>query len=204
MRGALAWIIAIVAGVLVVIVVTAMIGNRDKSGETVPAGEWAQSVCGAVAVWRGEIESIVEDIRTPNASSTAGGEEPQSETPQGRTGFVRKGLERAVQATETMVTGIENAGAPDTPQGERGGGAGLRLGRIPLSTISRRRRTRSTTRLTRSRRRSTQVTGAAGAIGSTLTSGVQDVRGRRRVSIRSSQPRLQDSSTCQQLREEES
>ncbi len=117
MRGALAWIVAIVVGVVVVIVVTALVGNRDKSGETVPAGEWAQSVCGAVGVWRGEIEAIVEDIRTPNASSTAGGEEPQSETPQGRTGFVRKGLERSVQATETLVTGIDNAGVPDTAAG---------------------------------------------------------------------------------------
>ena len=75
-------------------------------------------MCGAFGVWRGELEAIVEDIRTPNPSSTAGGEEPQSETPQGRTGFVRKGLERAVQATETMVEAVDNAGVPDTPQGE--------------------------------------------------------------------------------------
>ena len=61
MRGDSLWIVAIVAGVLVVLVATAMIGNRDKSGETVPAGEWADSVCGSVAVWRGEIESIVDD-----------------------------------------------------------------------------------------------------------------------------------------------
>jgi hypothetical protein len=103
---------------VIVIAVTAAIGGRDKSDEMVTAGEWAQSVCGAVAVWRGELEASVEDIRTPNASSTAGGEEPQSETPQGRTGLVRKGLERAVQATETMVEGIDNAGVPDTAQGE--------------------------------------------------------------------------------------
>ena len=118
MSRPLTWILAAAAGVVLVIVVTAMIGNRDESDETVPAGEWAQSVCGAVGVWRGELESIVEDIRTPNASSTAGGEEPQSETPQGRTGLIRKGLERGVQATETMVEGIDNAGVPDTEQGE--------------------------------------------------------------------------------------
>jgi hypothetical protein len=67
-------------------------------------------------VWRGELEATVEDIRTPNAA--AGSEEPQSETPQGRTGFIRVGLERAVQATETMVEGVDNAGVPDTAQGE--------------------------------------------------------------------------------------
>ena len=31
---------------------------------------------------------------------------------------MRVGLERAVQATETMIEGIDNAGIPDTPQGE--------------------------------------------------------------------------------------
>src|SRR5512145_1772561 len=118
MRGGLAWIVAIVAGVALVIVVSAAIGGRDKSGETVTAGEWAQSTCGAVAVWRGQMEAIVEDIRTPSATSGTGSEEPQSETPQGRTGFVRKGLERAVQATETLVEGVDRAGVPDTDQGD--------------------------------------------------------------------------------------
>ena len=117
MRGPLPWILATV-GVLAVIVVAAAIGGRDESGETVPAGEWAQNVCGTIAVWRGELESIVEDVRTPSSESTAGGEEPQSETPQGRTGFLRKGVERGVQAAETLVEGIENAGIPDTEQGE--------------------------------------------------------------------------------------
>ena len=116
-RGPLTWIVAIAVGVVLVLVVTALIGNRDDSGEPVTAGEWAQNVCGAVGVWRGEIEAIVEDIRTPSASSTSG-EEPQSETPQGRTGFVRKGLEQGVQATETLVEGIDNAGIPDTENGE--------------------------------------------------------------------------------------
>ena len=119
MRGPLAWILAAV-GILAVIVVAALIGDRDRSGETVPAGEWAQNVCGTIAVWRGEIETIVEDIRTPSSESTAGGEEPQSETPQGRTGFLRKGVERGVQAAETLVEGIDNAGVPDTEQGEEG------------------------------------------------------------------------------------
>ena len=118
MRGGLAWIVAIAAAIGLVLVVTALIGTRDDRGETVTAGEWAQSTCGAVGVWRGEMEAIVEDIRTPNASSTAGGAEPQSETPQSRTGFVRKGLERAIQATETLVEGIDNAGVPETPGGD--------------------------------------------------------------------------------------
>jgi hypothetical protein len=112
----LTWVLAAVAGVVVVLIVTAMIGNRDESDETVSAGEWAQTVCGAVGVWRGQLEAIVEDVRTPNP--VAGSEEPQSETPQGRTGLIRVGLERAVQATETMVVAVDNAGIPDTAQGE--------------------------------------------------------------------------------------
>ena len=65
------------------------------------------------------MEAIVEDVRTPNANAS-GTEEPQSETPQGRTGFVREGLERAIHATDSLVEGVENAGIPDTAAG-RGG-----------------------------------------------------------------------------------
>ncbi|HEX5800553.1 MAG TPA: hypothetical protein VFY02_10625 [Gaiellaceae bacterium] len=115
-RGLLT-LVAIAVGIVLVLGVTALIGNRDEQGEPVTAGEWAQNVCGAVGVWRGEVEAIVEDLRTPNANATAG-EEPQSETPQGRTGFIRKGLERGVQAAETLVVGVDNAGIPDTEEGE--------------------------------------------------------------------------------------
>ena len=85
------------------IVVAAAIGGRDKSDETVPAGQWAQSVCGAVGVWRGELEAIIDDIRDPAAVGNTGDDEPQSETPQSRRGFIRAGLEVAVQATDTEV-----------------------------------------------------------------------------------------------------
>ena len=71
-RGPLTWIVGIAVGVVVVLGVTALIGKEDDSGEPVPAGEWAQNVCGAVGVWRGELESIVDDIRTPSAVAMAG------------------------------------------------------------------------------------------------------------------------------------
>ena len=64
---AVRWIGVIAVGVVVVLVVTALVGNRDKGGETVPAGEWAQSVCGAVGVWRGEIKAAVADVRLARA-----------------------------------------------------------------------------------------------------------------------------------------
>src|SRR6476619_4954306 len=114
---ALRWIGVIVVGVIVLLVVTAFVGNRDKSGETVPAGEWAQGVCGAVGVWRGEIKAVVADVRLARA---IGGttEEPQSQTKRAGNSRVRQGLESAVQATKTMVTGIDDVGTPDAPQGE--------------------------------------------------------------------------------------
>jgi hypothetical protein len=115
LRGPLPWILA-AAGVLALIVIGAALADRNEA-ETVPAGEWAQSVCGTVGVWRGNLEEIVDDLRDPNASAVVG-EEPQSETPQGRSGFIRDGLTRALDVTEIMVEGVDNAGVPDSPEGE--------------------------------------------------------------------------------------
>ena len=114
----LAWIAVIAAGIVLVLGVTALIGNDDDSGETVPAGDWAQSVCGSIGVWRGEMEVIIDSARQAPATGTEGTEEPQSETPQGGTGRIRVGLEQAVGATDALVTGIDDAGTPDTEQGE--------------------------------------------------------------------------------------
>ncbi len=202
MRGALAWIAAIVVGVAVVLVVTAMVGNRDKSGDTVPAGEWAQSACGAAGVWRGEMEAIVEDIRTPNASSTAGGAEPQSETPQSRTGFVRKGLERAVQATETLVTGIDNAGTPDTPQGAEAAKQVSDWADAAVDDLESAQDSLDDEADTLEESIK-QLTGAAGAIGSVLASGVKTFADITRLEPELATA-LQGSSTCQQLRKKES
>ena len=115
-RGPLVWIAAVVAGIVAVIGVAALLGD-DDSGETVSAGEWAQSVCGTVAVWRGELEAIVEDIRTPT-SAGSGSEEPQSETPQGRTGFIRRVSSAPSRPPRRWSKGVENAGTPDTAEGE--------------------------------------------------------------------------------------
>ena len=117
MRGG--WLIAagIVAGLVVLLVAGALIGGDDDSDETVSALEWADNVCGAVAVWRGEMESIVDGVRSAGQSGTAGSESG-AETPQGQSGSVRTGLEQALLATETMVEGISRAGIPDTPNGQ--------------------------------------------------------------------------------------
>ena len=198
-RGPLTWIVGIVVGVVVVLGVTALIGREDDSGEPVPAGVWAQNVCGAVGVWRGELESIVDDIRTPSAVAMAA-EEPQSETTQGRTGLVRKGLERGVDATETMVLGIDNAGVPDTENGEDAANdvstwSEQALGDLEEAEDSLDNEADSLEAAVE------QFQDATGAIGATLVGGAQTL-----TDVAQLDPALavafRDTSTCQQLREE--
>ncbi len=116
MRTGLIWIGIIIVGIGVVIGLFAIIGDDDHSDEQVTAEQWSADVCGAVLVWRGQLESIIDDVRQPTALGDATSE-PQSETEQTRTGFVRSGLERAVSATDTLVLAIDNAGIPDSPAG---------------------------------------------------------------------------------------
>jgi hypothetical protein len=200
-RGPLAWIVAGL-GVVAVVIVAAAIGGRDKSDETVPAGEWAQSVCGAAGVWRGEMEDIVEELRTPSEFPASGSEEPQSETPQGRTGFVRIGLERAVRATDTMIEGIDNAGTPDTPKGAEAARLTSDWSDSALDDLEEAQD--SLDEEADSLEESiTQLTDAARAIGAALASGVQTIADVARVDPELAAA-LQEASTCQQLREETS
>jgi hypothetical protein len=194
--------VAVVAGVVLVIVVTAAIGTGEDSGETVTAGEWAQSTCGAVGVWRGAMEDIVEELRTPSQFPASGSEEPQSETPQGRTGFVRIGLERAVTATDTMIEGIDNAGAPDTPDGAEAAQlvsdwSDSALGDLEDAQDSLDEEADSIEESI------TQLVDAARALGAALTGGVQTIADVARLDPELADA-LQESSTCQQLREETS
>ena len=200
-RGPLLWIAVVVAGIVAVLGVAALVGANDRSDETVPAGEWAQSVCGAVGVWRGDLEAIVEDIRTPTSQGT-GSEEPQSETPQGRTGFVRQGLERAVQSTETMVDGVDNAGTPDTAQGAEAADTVSSWADSARDELQEAQDSldEEADSLEGSIE---QLTGAARAIASVLASGVKTVADVARTDPELASA-LRDSSTCQQLREKAS
>ena len=199
MRGPLAWILAGV-GILAVLLVGVAIAGDDDSGETVPAGEWAQSVCGAVGVWRGELEDIVDDVRNPNAQTAAGSEEPQSETPQGRTGFIRKGLERAVEAADTLVVGIDDAGIPDSPQGEEAAGTVSDWADSAQEELEDAQDSldEEADSLEESIQ---QLTDAARAIGTVLASGVQTIAQVTRTDPELARTVL-DTSTCQQLRAE--
>ena len=198
-RGPLPLIVGAAIMLALVLGVAALVGNSDESGEPVTAGEWAQNVCGSVGAWRGALESIVEDVRTPNASATSG-EEPQSETPQGRTGFVRKGLERAVQATETMVVGIDNAGVPDTASGDQAADDVSIWAERALSDLENAQDSLDE-EADSLEEAIEQFQDATGAIGATLLGGTETL-----TDVAQLDPALgvalQQSSTCEQLREE--
>lgn len=113
-----AWILIVILGIGALFLVTALIGTRDER-KSVSANEYAENVCSAVGTWRGSIEALADDIRRPAALGGLQSSEPQSETPQSRTGFVRNGLQRAIEATSTLSEGIARSGVPETPQGEQ-------------------------------------------------------------------------------------
>jgi hypothetical protein len=200
MRGPWLWIVAIVAGIVVLIGVVALVGRDDSQNQTVPAGEWADTVCGSVAVWRGQIESIVDELRQPSATGSTGTTEPQSETPQSRTGFVRTGLERTVRATQTMITGIDNAGVPDTPQGEQAANAISGWADATRNDLEDAQDALDDEADTLAEAVA-QLTDAARAITGAVTSGVKAVADVARTDPELAAA-LRDSSTCRQLREE--
>ncbi|HET7513831.1 MAG TPA: hypothetical protein VFJ60_03425 [Gaiella sp.] len=200
MRSGWAWVAAIAAGVVVLVGVVALVGRDDNKDETVSAGEWADTVCGAVAVYRGQIESIVDGIRDPSATGSLGTEEPQSETPQGRQTFVRNGLEQALEATETVITAIDTAGVPDTANGEQAANAISGWADKTRNDIGDAQASLDDEADTIAEA-ITQLTGAAKAVAAAVTTGVQAVAdvGRTDPALAAA---LRDSSTCRQLREE--
>jgi hypothetical protein len=148
------------------------------------------------------MEDIVEELRTPSEFPASGAEEPQSETPQGRTGFVRVGLERAVRATDTMIEGIDNAGTPDTPEGADAATLVSDWSDSALDDLDEAQD--SLDEEADSIEESiTQLTDAARAIGAALASGVQTIADVARLDPELAAA-LQKSSTCQQLQEETS
>jgi hypothetical protein len=200
MRGGWLWVVAILAGVVAVIGVVALVGRDDSENETVSAGDWAQNVCGAVAVYRGQIESIVDGIRDPAASGSLGGEEPQSQTPQGRRTFIRDGLQQVLEATETVVVAIDTAGVPDTPNGAQAATAISDWADATRDDIEDAQDSLDNEADTLSEAIA-QLTDAAKAITGAVASGVKAVAdvGRTDPALAAA---LRDSSTCQQLREE--
>ena len=202
MRGPLGWILAIVGGIVVVLIVTAAIGNRDKSGDTVPAASYAQSVCSVVGTWRGEMEGILDEIRQAPSRGSLGVEEPQSQTPQGRRELIRTGLESSIRATKNLVEGIDNTGVPETAGGES---AAKNVSDWADSAVDELEKAEDALHEEADTLEEavSQFTQAATAIGSVLASGVKTLADAAR-----DDPALaaafRDSSTCQELRREQS
>lgn len=115
MRG-FGWIVAAV-GILLVLVATGLIGDRDRRDETVPADEWADSVCGAIGVWRGEAEAISKSFRIATESNDI--TETGAPSPEGKLGAAQVALERSLEAADILIEAIDRAGAPQTAQGEQ-------------------------------------------------------------------------------------
>jgi hypothetical protein len=200
-RGPIAWIVGIVGGIILVLVATAMVGNRDDSGETVPAGQWAQSVCGSIGVWRAEIEVIVDGIRQAPATGT-GVEEPQSQTPQGSPSLVRSGLEEIVRATEVLVTGIDSSGVPETDQGEAAAEQVASWADTSLANLNEAEDSLETEAATPEEAIG-QLTSAAGSIRLVVVSGYETLADIALLDAELAAA-IRESSTCQELMAEQS
>lgn len=202
MRGPLGWILGIVGGIVVVLIVTAAIGNRDKSGDTVPAASYAQNVCSVVGTWRGEMEAIIDEIRQAPSRGSLGVEEPQSQTPQGRRELIRTGLETSIRATKNLVEGIDNSGVPETAGGES---AAKNVSDWADSAVDELEKAEDALHEEADTLEEavSQFTQATTAIGSVLASGVKTLTdaGRDDPALAAA---FRDSSTCQQLRREQS
>ena len=204
MRGPLAWVVWVVViagGIALLLGMTAAIGNRDEHGQTVPADAWAQSVCGAIGTWRGEMEGVVNDVRQPPATGT-GVEEPQSQTPQGHAASVRSSLETSVRATKTLVTGIDDAGIPNTSHGQE---AAKQVSDWTNASVQNLEKAQASLdhQATTIEDAVAQLTSAAGAVTTVLVDGVKTI-----TNVAVLDPELgaaiRNSSTCQQLHEEQS
>ena len=201
-RGPLAWILAIVGGIVVVLIVTAAIGNRDKSGDTVSAASYAQSVCGVgrepvAARWR---RSSTRSARLRHEAVS--GSRSRSRRRRRGAGLVRTGLESSVRATKTLVEGIDNTGVPETAGGES---AAKNVSDWADSAVAELEKAQDALHEEADTLEEAvgQFAQATTAIGSVLASGVKTLAdaGRDDPALAAA---FRDSSTCQQLRKEQS
>ena len=198
MRGPLPWILALV-GIVAVILVTAAIGDgRERR-------DGFRRRVGAERLRRGRrLARRARGHRRRRARSPRRDRGGQRRTAvgdaAGTNGFIRKGLERAVQATDTLVEGVDNAGIPDTPDGEE---AAERVSDWADSAQEELEESEDTLddEADTLEEAIEQLTDAAGTIAAVLASGAQTI-----VEVSRLDPELaaalRDSSTCQELREE--
>ena len=128
-RGAIIAIL-LVAGLGVIMGVSAAVAGKDNSGQTVSASSWADDVCGAVGAWEGQLETIRDELIQSNyAARRSDGSTGDSVE---RTLVVRGAIDRAIQATQdTLREGLKRAG---TPEGAGGPAAALAVRAWALKT----------------------------------------------------------------------
>jgi len=114
------WVLVILGGVVLLCgVVAAATGNgRDHTGDTVRASRWADSVCGTVGAWEGDLHAIRDEYQRNSfaAQMSDGG---TGDNFEGRV-TLRESIDRAIRVTEdTLQEGLKRAGNPDVPNGEQ-------------------------------------------------------------------------------------
>jgi hypothetical protein len=114
----LALVIGVGGAIVVSAVIAAASGGRDHTGDTVRAPQWADSACGAVGAWAGDLKAIRDELQRNNyaARQNDGGSGDSVEEHVG----LRDAVNRAIRATEdTLQEGLKRAGNPDVEQGEQ-------------------------------------------------------------------------------------
>ena len=109
----------IVVGVIVLCgIVAAVTSGNDHTGDTVRASKWANSVCGTVGAWEGDLHAIRDEYQRNSyaALMTDGG---SGDSVEGRI-TLRASMDRAIRVTEdTLQEGLKRAGNPDVSNGEQ-------------------------------------------------------------------------------------
>jgi hypothetical protein len=113
------WLLVGVVGAIVVTAVLAGVsGGRDHTGDTVRASQWADTTCGAVGAWAGDLQAIRDEYQRNNyaARQNDGGSGDSVE----ELITLRDVVNRAIRATEdTLQEGLKRAGNPDVSQGQQ-------------------------------------------------------------------------------------
>ncbi|MCY7302496.1 MAG: hypothetical protein LH654_05575 [Thermoleophilia bacterium] len=76
--------------------------DSSSSSDTAPAAEWADSLCSAINTWTTSITSILDPIKSGDISKDS----------------LTTAVDDAKGATDTLISGLDGLGKPDTEAGQ--------------------------------------------------------------------------------------